>query len=59
LQLETIQPTQSPVFPFQLAPTINENELCFDKVYTNIQQANELITFVRVLTNRSWKLIFT
>ena len=59
LQLETIQPTQSPVFPFQLAPTINENELCFDKVYTNIQQANELITFVRVLTNRSWKLNFT
>lgn len=59
LQLETIQQTQSPVFPFQLAPRIEDSKLYFDKAYTKLHKGEELITFVRVLTSRSWQLNFT
>ena len=59
LQLEANSNVTVPVFPFDLSPIIEDQNLYFDKIYTKLNQAEEMITFVRVLTNRSWQLHFT
>ena len=46
-------------FPLNLYPTVDQNTLYFSKIYRSIPSAKELVTLVRVLENRSWKIKFT
>ena len=46
-------------FPLNLNPMVVQNTLHFSKIYRSIPFANELVTLVRVLENRSWKIKFT
>ncbi len=46
-------------FPLDLKPVVDQNTLHFSKIYQSIPSANELVTLVRVLENRSWKIRFT
>ncbi len=46
-------------FPLNLNPTVDQNTLKFSKIYQSIPSANELVTLVRVLSARSWKIEFT
>jgi hypothetical protein len=46
-------------FPLDLNPTVDQNWLHFSQIYQSIPDANELVTLVRVLSMRSWKIKFT
>ncbi len=52
--------SQLAVFPHGLLPTIvqksNGKEACFYSIYSTLSDANELVTFHRVLENRGWKV---
>jgi superfamily I DNA and/or RNA helicase len=45
-------------FPLGLMPTIKDNQLSFERIQENIQDAEELITLVGVLENRGWGIEF-
>jgi superfamily I DNA and/or RNA helicase len=45
-------------FPLGLMPTIKENQLSFERIQEDIQNAEELITLVGVLENRGWGIEF-
>lgn len=45
-------------FPLKLKPEIKKNQLNIPFIYNSIQDANELVTFIRVLESRGWKLKF-
>ncbi len=44
------------IFPFGLAPTVDENELTFEDLTKNISDAEELAVLQAVLQNRGWLL---
>ncbi len=54
-----IHPETAFEFPLNLNPTVDQNTLHFSKIYRSIPSANELVTLVRILENRSWKIKFT
>lgn len=45
-------------FPHSIRTKVVGNKLIFEQIYSKIRNANELVTFVRVLEGRSWKLEF-
>jgi hypothetical protein len=45
-------------FPLELNPTVNGNILQFDQIYSTVKNAEELVTIVRVLEGRGWRLDF-
>jgi len=50
------------IFPYGLQPEIKQNktkrELQFSSIYSTLKDANELITFQRVLENRDWQISY-
>ena len=58
LQIEHNSDLTQTDFPLGLRPTIKENQLSFERIQENIQDAEELITLVGVLENRGWEIEF-
>lgn len=55
--IEHRNPNEIPKFPYDLQPVvIDGNTLVFKGVETKVQNAIELMTFIKVLKNRGWKL---
>jgi hypothetical protein len=52
-------PEASLDFPMNLSPQVNKNTLSFSQIYQKISDAHELVTLMRVLENRGWKVLFT
>jgi superfamily I DNA and/or RNA helicase len=48
--------TYTQQFPYDLEPIIEDRTLKFDQIYSSIQSASELVTLVRVLEGRGWKI---
>lgn len=59
LQLENQQEKPSVVqFPLELHPQIDGNKVKFERIYTSIKQADELVTLVQIMENRGWRVDF-
>jgi hypothetical protein len=58
LQIEHNSSIEQTVFPLGLTPKMKANQLIFERIQENIQDAEELITLVGVLENRGWKIEF-
>ena len=59
LKIESNSLIQSSLtFPLGLNPMVNGNVLQFDDIYSTIKNAAELVTIVRVLEGRGWKINF-
>ena len=56
--LETSPSLPNLVFPFQLNPSIQGNNVSFCNIHTSIPSATELVTFYRVLKSRGWEINF-
>ncbi len=52
-------PESSLEFPLNLRPEVKQNALSFSQIFQQISDAQELVTLVRVLENRGWKVRFT
>ncbi len=52
-------PESSLEFPLNLRPEVKQNALSFSQIYQQISDAQELVTLVRVLENRGWRVRFT
>jgi hypothetical protein len=52
-------PESSLEFPLNLRPEVKKNVLTFSQIYQQISDAHELVTLVRVLENRGWRIQFT
>lgn len=50
---------QEPVFPYQLCPQINGNELILSGIYVHIPSAVELSTVYQLLKQRGWEVVLT
>jgi len=46
------------VFPFELNPSIQGNNVSLRHVHTSIPSASELVTFYRVIKSRGWEINF-
>lgn len=49
----------SPLFPHQLNPEMNQNQLKLENIHASISNALELQTTYRVLMNRGWEIQFS
>lgn len=59
LQLENQQGKTNEVqFPLELHPQIEGNKVKFERIYTSIKQADELVTLVQIMENRGWEVEF-
>ena len=58
IELEFL-PESSLEFPLNLRPEVKQNALSFSEIFQQISDAQELVTLVRVLENRGWKVRFT
>lgn len=58
IELEFL-PESSLEFPLNLRPEVKQNALSFSQIFQQISDAQELVTLVRVLENRGWKVRFT
>lgn len=58
IELEFL-PDTSLEFPLNLSPKVKGNTLTFRQIYQKISDANELVTLIRVLENRGWKVQLT
>jgi superfamily I DNA and/or RNA helicase len=59
--LKSIEQTaeeQSIIFPLNLTPKINGNQLIFKDIYSTLPNALELTTTYSVLKNRGWEILF-
>ena len=57
-QLETATTETELEFPGSLEPIQHGNKLTFSQIFSSITDAGELVTLVRVLESRGWKLEF-
>jgi hypothetical protein len=59
LHLESNELSESEIkFPYNVEAIIKGNSLKISNVYSTLKNAHELITFVRVMEERGWSLIF-
>jgi hypothetical protein len=59
LQLENQQGKPNDVqFPLELQPQIEGKKVNFERIYTSIQQAQELVTLVMIMEGRGWMVGF-
>ena len=56
LEIETGSAAANTGFPFDLFPQVSGNLLTFHDLHDKLKDAEELITLVRVLENRGWKI---
>lgn len=55
LQLENQNQKERDIqFPLELQPIIEGRKIYFEKIYTQIQNAEELVTMVQIMENRGW-----
>jgi hypothetical protein len=58
LQLENKQESGNEIeFPMALHPKVEGNLVIFERIYTSITQAEELVNLVHIMENRGWKVI--
>lgn len=59
LQIESgCNPKEPSYFPYGLSPKIQSESIGFENIYNSIHSATELVTLVRVLEYRNWKIEF-
>ncbi len=57
LQLENKQESGNEIeFPMALHPKVEGNKVIFERIYTSITQAEELVTFIQIMENRGWSV---